>query len=142
MRKIYPQIVRDFASIEVERRPVVRVGIVGEIFVKFSPLGNNDLEKFLINEGAEPVVPDFVGFCLYCIYDMFMDYKLYKMGGKIKAKGAEIIYRYLVRRQRRMIEAVRQNGNFAAPTPFDVTVASLKGMIGIGMNRSAAQTDD
>ena len=133
MQKVYPKIIRDFASIEVERRSVVRVGIVGEIFVKFSPLGNNDLEKFLIHEGAEPVVPDFVGFCLYCIYDMLMDYKLYKMGGKIKAKGAEIIYHYLVRRQRRMIEAVRQEGSFNAPTPFDVTVASLKGMIGIGM---------
>ena len=133
MQKVYPKIIRDFASIEVEHRSVVRVGIVGEIFVKFSPLGNNDLEKFLIHEGAEPVVPDFVGFCLYCIYDMLMDYKLYKMGGKIKAKGAEIIYHYLVRRQRRMIEAVRQEGSFNAPTPFDVTVASLKGMIGIGM---------
>ena len=132
MQPVYRRIIRDFASIEVERRPVVRVGIVGEIFVKFSPLGNNDLEKFLIHEGAEPVVPDFVGFCLYCIYNSVIDHELYKTGW-IKAKGAGIIYRYLVRRQHRMIDAVREEGSFAAPTPFDVTMSSLKGMISNGM---------
>ncbi|MBR5880520.1 MAG: 2-hydroxyglutaryl-CoA dehydratase, partial [Clostridia bacterium] len=133
MLPVYHKIVEEFSKIEVERREVVRVGIVGEIFVKFSPLGNNDLEKFLISEGAEPVLPDFTGFALYCVYNMFMDYKLYKMGSKIKAWGAEWVYRYLIRRQKKMIGAIAENGAFAVPTPFDVTAASLKGMIHSGM---------
>ena len=40
------------------------MGIVGEIYVKYSPLGNNHLEDFLLSEGAEPVVPGLVGFCM------------------------------------------------------------------------------
>ena len=43
------------------------VGIVGEIYVKFSPLGNNRLEEFLLSEGCEPVLPGLMDFCLYCI---------------------------------------------------------------------------
>ena len=47
----------------------VKVGVVGEIFVKYSPLANNDLETFLIHEGAEVVVPGLLDFCLYCVYN-------------------------------------------------------------------------
>ncbi len=39
------------------------VGIVGEIYVKFSPLGNNRLEEFLLSEGCEPVLPGLMDFC-------------------------------------------------------------------------------
>jgi predicted nucleotide-binding protein (sugar kinase/HSP70/actin superfamily) len=48
---------RDFKEIELVGEPKVRVGIVGEIYVKYAPLGNNNLEQFLLDEGAEPVVP-------------------------------------------------------------------------------------
>ena len=41
MRKIFAQICDDFASIPVQGEPKIRVGIVGEIYVKFAPLGNN-----------------------------------------------------------------------------------------------------
>ena len=48
----YHRILDEFAAIAVERRETVMVGIVGEIFVKYSPLGNNNLEQFLVDEGA------------------------------------------------------------------------------------------
>ncbi len=57
MRTNFDAICADFASIPVTREQKVRVGVVGEIYVKFSPLGNNNLEDFLLSEGAEPVVP-------------------------------------------------------------------------------------
>ena len=57
-------IIADFAAIEREPRDTVKVGVVGEIFVKYSPLGNNDLERFLVGEGAEVVVPGLLDFCL------------------------------------------------------------------------------
>ena len=47
----YREIVRSFTEVPADRRPAPRVGIVGEIFVKYSPLANNDLERFLIREG-------------------------------------------------------------------------------------------
>lgn len=43
-----------------------RVGVVGEILVKFHPVGNNRIVELLEKEGAEAVVPDFIGFFLYC----------------------------------------------------------------------------
>ncbi|MBQ7090253.1 MAG: 2-hydroxyacyl-CoA dehydratase, partial [Clostridia bacterium] len=66
IKENYRQILKDFAAIEVTPRPAVKVGVVGEIFVKFSPLGNNNLEQFLVNEGAETVVPGLADFLLYC----------------------------------------------------------------------------
>ena len=53
----YRQIVADFAAIPKREKETVKVGIVGEIFVKYSPLGNNNLEQFLVDEGAEVVAP-------------------------------------------------------------------------------------
>ena len=52
MSRIFDQICADFASIPVSHEEKVRVGVVGEIYVKFSPLGNNNLEQFLLSEGA------------------------------------------------------------------------------------------
>ncbi len=51
----------------------MRVGIVGEIYVKFSPLGNNNLEKFLLSEGVEPVVPGLTDFIIFKIYNRVFD---------------------------------------------------------------------
>ena len=73
----YRAIIADFAKIPMNRTNRPKVGIVGEIFVKYSPLANNDLERFLIKEGAEVVVPGLIDFCLYCIYNSIVDYKLY-----------------------------------------------------------------
>ena len=81
VKATYRRIIADFAAIDgVSARrtsPKLKVGIVGEIFVKFSALGNNQLEKFLISEGAEPVMGGLVDFFLYSITDSIMDYKLY-----------------------------------------------------------------
>ena len=60
----YRQILDDFAHIPMEKSDKVKVGIVGEIFVKYSPLGNNNLEDFLLSEGAEPVVPGLTDFMI------------------------------------------------------------------------------
>ncbi|MBR5134668.1 MAG: 2-hydroxyacyl-CoA dehydratase, partial [Clostridia bacterium] len=49
----FDRICEDFASVPMDRsEPRVRVGVVGEIYVKYSPLGNNNLEAFLQNEGC------------------------------------------------------------------------------------------
>ena len=45
------------------------MGVVGEIYVKFSPLGNNNLEDFLLSEGAEPVVPGLTDFIIFKVFN-------------------------------------------------------------------------
>ncbi len=53
--------------------PKVKVGVVGEIYVKYSPLGNNDLEKFLDCQDCEVNLPGLMGFVQYCIANQTLD---------------------------------------------------------------------
>ena len=80
----YNAITEEFSRIPRRTEAKVRVGIVGEIFVKFSPLGNNNLEEFLLSEGAESVMPGLLDFCLYYICNLMADWQLYRMGSRKK----------------------------------------------------------
>ncbi len=62
-------IIRDFDRLERLDVNKPRVGIVGEILVKFSPTANNHIVELLESEGAEAVVPDLMDFLLYCFYN-------------------------------------------------------------------------
>ncbi len=77
-------IIRDFD--ELPRIPGLqkpKVGIVGEILVKFSPLANNHIVELLESEGAEAVMPDLMDFLLYCFYNS--NFKAANLGGKNRA---------------------------------------------------------
>lgn len=63
-------IIRDFDRLPIhEKMEKPRVGIVGEILVKFSPSANNYLVDLLEAEGAEAVMPDLLDFFLYCFFN-------------------------------------------------------------------------
>ena len=130
----YRQILDDFAHIPMEKSDKVKVGIVGEIFVKYSPLGNNNLEQFLVDEGAEAIVPGLLDFCLYCVYNNLLDRKLYGMQKQAQL-AYRIAYRYLVDKERDMIEAIRDHGRFEPPTLFTHTVGLVQGTISMGVKR-------
>ncbi len=127
----YKKIISEFDAIPVEKRNRVKVGIVGEIFVKFSPLGNNNLEQFLYNEGAEVVVPGLLDFLLYCVYNPVNDAKLYGMN---KAMGIayRIALRFFLKKQKDLIDAIKDHGRFMPPTPFETVVSLTKGYISTG----------
>jgi predicted nucleotide-binding protein (sugar kinase/HSP70/actin superfamily) len=131
VKRNYRAILDDVAKIPLRHESRVKVGIVGEIFVKFSPLGNNNLEDFLYHEGAEVVMPGLYDFCLYCVYNNFMDGKLYGIN-KLKAVGAKMIFDFLVGKQKDLIRIVREHGAFRGPTPFGHTISLTQGYIGIG----------
>ncbi|MBC8014460.1 MAG: 2-hydroxyacyl-CoA dehydratase, partial [Sporomusaceae bacterium] len=70
-------IVRDFDNLEIDEQQIKpRVGLVGEILVKYHPTANNHLVDLLESEGAEVVVPDMLDFFLYCAYDNKVHYDL------------------------------------------------------------------
>ncbi len=127
----YRRIIDSFARIPVEKRPAVKVGVVGEIFVKYSPLGNNNLEQFLTDEGAEVVVPGLLDFCLYCIYNMVLDYKLYGRS-YWAAQIAKLAFKYLNGKKEDMIELLKSDGRFEAPTPFTHTLTLAEDYLGLG----------
>ena len=64
-KKTLSKIASSYASIPRTNEKKIRVGIVGEIYVKYSPLGNNGLEEFLEKEGCEYMVPGVLPFFFY-----------------------------------------------------------------------------
>ncbi len=73
-------IIRDFDNLPRNTVQKPKVGIVGEILVKFSPLANNHIVELLESEGAEAVMPDLMDFLLYCFYNN--NFKAQNLGGK------------------------------------------------------------
>ncbi|MFQ8704027.1 MAG: acyl-CoA dehydratase activase-related protein, partial [Eisenbergiella sp.] len=79
-RRLCRQIIEEFDAVPVTNEKKPRVGIVGEILVKFAPMANNHLVELLEAEGAEAVVPDLLDFMLYCFYNQI--YKAEHLGTK------------------------------------------------------------
>lgn len=67
--------VKAFDNLPLKEVRKPRVGLVGEILVKFHPAANNEVIKLLENEGVEVVVPDLMDFLLYCCYGARFKYR-------------------------------------------------------------------
>ena len=132
VKRLYREIIADFAAIETKNVKPIKVGIVGEIFVKFSPLGNNCLEDFLVSEGAEPVMAGLTDFVLYCIYNPVIDAKLYG-NGRLTAPVYQMLCDYVAKKKQDMIDAIKEEGTFDPPAPFYKTCTSNEGYIGSGV---------
>ncbi|MBQ2734735.1 MAG: 2-hydroxyacyl-CoA dehydratase [Clostridia bacterium] len=128
VKENYRKILRDFKGIELHRTQKPRVGIVGEIFVKYSPLGNNRLEEFLVREGAEVVIPGLLDFCLYTVYNAMEDTRLYGVR-KLNAKVYGLAYKFLNQKVRDLIDIMREESDFSTPTPFAHTASLVEGCI-------------
>ncbi|MCL2088577.1 MAG: 2-hydroxyacyl-CoA dehydratase [Oscillospiraceae bacterium] len=124
-------IVKSFAQIEREDRDTVKVGIVGEIFVKYAPLGNNHLEEFLYSQGCEVMVPGVIAFVLFKTDNRIEDIKLYG-GSRIKHMVVSWLLGYLTRFESFIIDAVRKEGTFAAPSPYSHMKTLVKDVVGYG----------
>ncbi len=83
-KKMCRQIIRDFDNLPITDEKKPRVGVVGEILVKFLPAANNYIVDLLEAEGAEAVVPDLTDFLLYCCYNQ--NFKSDYLGDSKKAK--------------------------------------------------------
>ena len=79
-KKICRMMIQDFDQIPISQERKPRVGIVGEILVKFLPAANNYLAELLEKEGAEPVVPDLIDFMSYSFYNQ--NFKAEHLGAK------------------------------------------------------------
>ncbi len=124
-------IIREFD--ELPRRDVVkpRVGIVGEILVKFSPLANNHVVELLESEGAEAVMPDLLDFLLYCFYNS--NFKAENLGGKRSTawlcNAAISLLEYFRRTSRRELEKSR---HFLPPARISDLASMASHYVSIG----------
>ena len=110
-KKMCREMVHDFDTIPISDEKKPRVGIVGEILVKFLPAANNHLADLLEAEGAEPVVPDLIDFICYCFYNQ--NFKVEKLGfKKSKATIANLGLRAIDWLRKTANEALEQSRHF------------------------------
>ncbi len=117
-KKINKKIIERFASIEIRDIKKVKVGIVGEIYVKYSYLGNNHLERFLMSEDCEPVVPALMDFVLYCIVNNINDGTFYDHKGIFWFVN-KILYKVAHHMQKEIISLYKKNGRFEPIHDFE-----------------------
>ncbi|MDE6059134.1 MAG: 2-hydroxyacyl-CoA dehydratase [Clostridia bacterium] len=100
-----------FAAVPVKKEEKVKVGIVGEIYVKYSPLGNSHLEEFLLSENCEPVVPALADFIFYCLTNSLNDAKRYGMNKK-SALLFGFGYKWLYGKSKKLISLMEKQGRY------------------------------
>ncbi len=116
-RKNLAEIAEDFHNVERRNVRKTKVGIVGEIYVKYSPLGNNGLEEFLESQNCEYMVPGVLGFFQYMFDNQKTDRKLY--GGTIRGAIASGLGSKLAHSvENAFIDTLKKYPEFVAPTPF------------------------
>jgi len=117
-KKLYPEILNDFASIKLSDEKKIRVGIVGEIYVKYSPLANNHLEDFLLSEGCEPVVPSLLEFVMYCASGTFTDAEFYD-NKNTQSRLYKLGYKLIYSKQKELIRIMKEQGSFEPLHDFE-----------------------
>ena len=111
-------IIDRFASVERKKERKVKVGIVGEIYVKYAYLGNNHLEQFLLSEDCEPVVPALMDFLLYCIVNNINDGYYYGRKGLVW-RIYKLVYRIIHGKQKRVTKLFEKEGSFEPVHDFE-----------------------
>ena len=114
---------------ETLRKP--RVGVVGEILVKYMPLANNHLVDLLEAEGAEAVVPDLMDFLNYCVYNG--DYKHEFLGaGWTSAATAKLGVDAIRLIRKPALDALEKSRRFEPPMPIEQVAELAKPFLSIG----------
>ncbi|MDD2619246.1 MAG: 2-hydroxyacyl-CoA dehydratase, partial [Syntrophomonadaceae bacterium] len=110
-------IVEEFDQLEISSQQKPRVGVVGEILVKYHPAANNHIIKILENEGAEVVLPDLMDFFLYCAYDYIFDAR--NLAGKASSLYIGRFFIYYLESKRQLVNSLLdQSERFKSAAPI------------------------
>ena len=118
LRRNLRAMAEDFHRIPREKKELTKVGIVGEIYVKYAAFGNNGLEKFLLSQGCEYMVPGVLGFFQYCFANMEMDHRYYGKPLRNVWAGNLMLW-FADRWEREMLRALEDYPEFVSPVSFD-----------------------
>ncbi|MBE5797819.1 MAG: 2-hydroxyglutaryl-CoA dehydratase [Clostridiales bacterium] len=131
-RELCEGIVADFDALPIHedvRKP--RVGIVGEILVKYMPVANNNLVELLEAEGAEVVVPDLMDFFNYSLYNGQFQHR--ELGESWKKEAVAVLGVKAVQAMRRpALEALRRSRRFEPPMTIDKVARLAEPFLSIG----------
>lgn len=130
-KKMCRQMIEEFDAIPLTDEKKPRVGIVGEILVKFAPAANNHLVELLESEGAEAVVPDLLDFMLYCFYNQL--YKADELGTSKKAAFiSKLGIDALEFLRSSAVKAFSRSRHFTPPVSIYQTAEYAKPIVSIG----------
>lgn len=131
-KRIYKNMIEKMKSVKRDGVDRIKVGIVGEIYMKYSPLGNQHLEDYLMQEGFEPVLSGVMDFGLYCLENSNIDYEYYHMH-KVSHHLTNFAKDMIMRMQKTFIDACKKDGTFMAPEPFYEVISKGKAFIDPGV---------
>ena len=131
MEKNFMDILGAFAAIPMEHTPKVKVGIVGEIYVKYASFANNQLEKFLAEQGCEVMVPGLLGFLMFKVDARIQDVNIYG-GSWIKHKVATALLNYFKKVEKMFMDCVDKFPVFTQLSAYEETKPLVEGLIGVG----------
>lgn len=130
-KKLCRDIIQDFDNLEILNVRKPRVGVVGEILVKFLPAANNYLVELLESEGAEAVVPDLLDFLMYCFYNQ--NFKVSHLGmEKSKATIGNLGIKALEWFRAPATKAFQASRHFDPPTPIQKLAEMASGIVSLG----------
>ncbi|MGA8941498.1 MAG: acyl-CoA dehydratase activase-related protein [Thermoactinomyces sp.] len=110
-RKILSEMVEEFDRLPVVFANKPRIGVVGEILVKFHPDANNKIVELIENEGGEAVIPDILDFFLYCAFDRGANLEKSKLWIPVRHE----VIRFLEMFRKPLKEALQKSTRFSAP---------------------------
>jgi len=111
-------IVRDFDALPLTDARKPRIGLVGEILVKFNPGANNDIVRIIEQEGGEAVMPGLMDFLLYCAYDHDFNYQVLSRS-RLAALAGNAAIKAMEFYRRDMKKALAASERFVAPPSID-----------------------
>ncbi|OWA34929.1 2-hydroxyglutaryl-CoA dehydratase [Saccharibacillus sp. O16] len=124
-------IVKDFDELPLLNLSKPRVGVVGEILLKFHPGANGDLVKLLESEGAEAVMPDLMDFFLYCFNDS--GFNLRHLGASLGKRFTGMAFTQVIEWYRRpMREALAASRRFTQPLYIDELADKASRVVSLG----------
>ncbi len=124
-------IIRDFDRLELIDIKKPRVGVVGEILVKYHPTANNDIVSILEEGGAEAIVPDLMDYILYTAFNARFRFR-YLAGSKLNMKASDFVTYYIQRFRKRLSKELEQSKRFHPPTPIEELAKLASGVLSLG----------
>ena len=109
----------------------VKVGIVGEIYAKYSPLANNHLEEFLRSQDCEVNVPGLMGFMLFKVDNRLDDIQLYG-GNPLKKFVVQALFNYLRVFETYTLDAVAASKRYHKPASYLEVKEMVRPLVGYG----------
>lgn len=131
MNENIKNIIKDFDALEINDIIKPKVGIVGEILVKYHPTANNNIVEVLENEGAEVVVPELLDFFLYCCYNSKFKNR-YLSGSKVVKTACDIAISYIESFRKVVIKELEKSERFGYPTSIKNLAENASKVISLG----------